>query len=194
VRFEEITYCDYPASEVFGAMVWHLEDLVPYMDNVAEIRTDSFDQSEPGKIKTLRFWQGTSANVPALLRPFVSKNSLGWKDIATWIPSEYKVEWKTETKHSKYSSCEGVNYFEPDPEAPATRTRCVISGDFTVHGDRLPAMPKFIGLKIAPKLESIILGYMIPNFRQLAIGIAKYLDAKKKAAAQVGERSDVAAG
>lgn len=183
-RFEEITYCDHPASEVYGAMVWHLEELVPYMDNVAEIRTDVFDEGEPGKIKTVRWWQGTSKTVPTLLRPFVTKNSLGWKDIATWTPAEYKVEWRTETRHSKYSSCEGINRFEPDPESPETRTRCVIAGEFVVHGDKLPAMPKFLGLKVAPKLEQIILGYMLPNFRQLAAGIGTYLDAKKKAAAE----------
>jgi len=179
MRFEEITYCDHPASEVFGAMVWHLEELVPYMDNVSEITTESLDESEPGKIKTLRHWQGTSANVPTLLRPFVSKNSLGWKDIATWVPAEYKVDWRTETRHSKYSSCQGVNRFEPDPASPLTRTRCVIAGEFIVHGEKIPAMPKFIGLRIASKLERIILGYMLPNFRQLASGIGTYLDAKR---------------
>lgn len=181
MRFEEITYCDHPASEVYGAMIWHLEELVPYMENVAEIVTESFDESEPGRIKTVRHWQGTSHSVPTLLRPFVTKNSLGWQDIATWIPAEYKVEWRTETRHSKYSSCAGINIFEPDPAHPETRTRCVIAGDFTVYGDRLPAMPKFLGLKVAPKLEQIILGFMLPNFRQLATGIAHYLDAKKAA-------------
>ena len=40
-------------------------------------------------------------------------------------------------------------------------------------------MPKFLGMKIAPKLESIILGFMLPNFRQLSVGIGTYLDAKK---------------
>ena len=180
-RFEEITYCDYPADQVYGAMIWHLEELIPYMENVSEIRTDTFDdKSEPGRIKTVRFWQGTSSSVPALLRPFVSKNSLSWMDHATWVLDEYKIEWRTETKHAKYSSCSGVNYFQPDPDNPKTRTRCVIAGEFVVYGDKIPAMPSFLGLKIAPKLESIILGYMLPNFRSLSAGIATYLDAKKQ--------------
>ena len=79
---------------------------------------------------------------------------------------------------------------EPDPTNPERRTRCVIAGEFVVHGDKIPAVPKFIGLKIAPKLESIILGYMIPNFRSLASGIGSYLDAKKARVAA----GDVAAG
>jgi len=190
MKFEEITYCEHPASEVYGAMIWHLEELVPYMDNVSEIKTETFDdKSEPGHITTVRFWQGTSSSVPTLLRPFVSKNSLGWTDYAKWTPAEYKIEWRTETKHAKYSSCSGINRFEPDPENPMTRTRCVIAGEFIVYGDKLPAMPKFIGMKVAPKLESIILGFMLPNFRSLAVGIGTYLDAKKQSAVS----SDVAA-
>jgi len=51
-----------------------------------------------------------------------------------------------------------------------------------VYGDKIPAMPKFLGMKVAPKLESLILGFMLPNFRQLAVGIGTYLDAKKAAA------------
>ncbi len=135
----------------------------------------------------MRYWQGTSASVPALLRPFVSKNSLSWMDHATWVLDEYKIDWRTETNHSKYSSCSGVNYFQPDPDNPKTRTRCVIAGEFVVYGDKIPAMPTFIGLKIAPKLESIILGFMLPNFRQLAAGIGATLDAKKQAAAGAGD-------
>ncbi len=87
----------------------------------------------------------------------------------------------TSESSSKYSGCSGLNYFEPDPENPETRCRCVIAGEFVVHGDKLPAVPKFIGLKIAHKLESIILGYMMPNFRQLSVGLGKFLDAQKAA-------------
>ena len=60
-------------------------------------------------------------------------------------------------------------------------TRCVIAGDFTVFGDKLPAVPKFLGLKMAPKLESIILGFMMPNFRQLSVGLASFLRAQESA-------------
>ena len=82
----------------------------------------------------------------------------------------------------KYSSCSGINYFEPHPDALTTRTRCIIAGDFSVYGDKLPAIPKFLGLKMAPKLESIILGFMLPNFRQCSAGIADYLKARRAGA------------
>lgn len=178
MHFEETQGRDFPAQRALNAMIWHLEDLVPFMDNVAEIKTEMFEPQPDGSIKTRRRWQGTASSVPALMRPFVSKNSLAWTDHATWYPDRWLCEWRIESRHSKYSSCSGINLFEPDPEAPDTRTRCVIAGDFVVFGDKLPAIPKFLGLKMAPKLESIILGFMLPNFRQLSVGIGNYLAAQ----------------
>ncbi|MCC6623403.1 MAG: hypothetical protein IT385_19240 [Deltaproteobacteria bacterium] len=179
MKFEDITSIDEPARASFDAMLWHLEELVPFMDNVAEIRTLKIEELPDGRVVTERRWQGTASSVPALIRPFVTKNSLAWMDYATWTPAEWKCEWRIENKHSKYSSCAGINLFEPHPEAPESRTRCVIAGDFSVYGDRLPAIPKFLGLKMAPKIESIILGFMLPNFRSCSAGIAEYLKSKK---------------
>jgi hypothetical protein len=180
MRFEEVTTCDYAATAVVDAMIWHLEDLAAFMDNVSEIKTMSFEEVDGPvrKIRTVRHWQGTASSVPALLRPFVTKNSLAWIDHGLWTPSEYKVEWRIESPHSKYSSCTGVNIFAPHPEAPEAKTRCIIAGDFSVHGDKLPAVPSFLGLKMAPRLESLILGFMMPNFRQLAVGLSGYLKDK----------------
>lgn len=176
MNFEEITFISHPAARVVHAMIRHLEDLVPYMDNVSAIETRSLEDTPDGRILGLRFWQGTSATIPAVLRPFVTKNSLGWIDHAIWHPAEGRVEWRIESSHSRYTTCEGVNVFEPDPAAPETRTRCIIRGVFEVHGDRLPAVPAFMGRKIAPAVEKIILGYMIPNFRQLSVGLEGYLN------------------
>ncbi len=179
MKFEEVATCDYPASAVLDAMIYKLEELVPFMENVSEIKTSVFEEAGD-KVHTRRFWQGTSHSVPTLLRPFVTKNSLGWTDHATWTPKEYRVDWRIESPHSKYSLCQGINIFEPHPEFPDTKTRCVIAGEFTVFGDKLPAVPKFLGMKMAPKLESLILGFMLPNFRQLAVGLSSYLVAKEK--------------
>jgi hypothetical protein len=178
MKFEEVATCDYPAAAVLHAMIYQLEELVPFMDNVSEIKTQMFEERN-GKVHTKRHWQGTTSSVPTLLRPFVTKNSLGWTDFGVWTPSEYRVDWRIESPHSKYSSCSGINIFEPHPEFPDTKTRCVIAGEFTVHGDKLPAVPKFLGLKMAPKLESIILGFMMPNFRQLSVGLASFLRSRE---------------
>ena len=178
MHFEEITYCPYPADEVYGAMLWHVQELVPFMDNVASITPDTFDESTPGIVKTVRFWQGTAAAIPAFVRPFVSKSSLAWTDVATWTLGEYRIDWESITAQKAFTTCKGTNRFEPDPERPETHTRCVISGDFTIHGDKLPATPAFVGRALAPKIERLILSYVLPNFRALAVGIGGWLDAK----------------
>lgn len=180
MKFEEITACEYSAAAVLDAMIYKVEELVPYMENVEFIETRKFEERD-GKIYTERYWQGTASTVPAILRPFVSKNSLGWVDYGIWTPNEWRVDWRVETQHSKFTSCSGINIFEPHPEALETRTKCTIAGDFTVYGDKIPAVPAFMGKKMAPTIEKIILGYMIPNFRQLSVGMAAYLKAKEGA-------------
>jgi len=188
MRFEDYKVIDYPATGPLNAMIWHLEELVPYMDNVAEIVTFKLEEQPDGRIFTERKWQGTASQVPALLRPFVSKSSLAWMDYGIWTPSLWRCEWRIENKHSRYSTCSGVNVFEPHPDAPDTTTRCTFAGDFVVMGDKIPAMPAVLGRKIAPKLESIIVGYMLPNFESLAQGLGGYLRAKAAAGQAVAAR------
>lgn len=185
MHFDESTIIAHDVKGALDAMIWHLEELVPFMANVSEIKTFVFEERPDGSILTQRRWQGTAKTVPAIIRPFVSKASLAWTDHAVWYPARGRCEWRIESPHSRYSTCSGINVFEPDPDAPGTRTRCIFAGDFVVFGDRLPAVPKFIGTKLAPKLEKIILSYMVPNFRAMAVGIADYLKAKAEGRALV---------
>jgi len=175
MRFEQRSRVAHPADVVFPIMVERMEDLVPYMPNVESIETRAFERQADGSVSTVRRWQGTAKSVPGILRPFVTRNSLAWMDFATWYPAEYKVEWRIESKHSKISTCSGMNAFRPHPEAPETDTELVIDGEFVVFGDRLPGVPAFLGRRMAPTLERIIVGFMRPNFEQMGIGIVALL-------------------
>ena len=171
MQFEEVTIIAQPAARVVHTMLWELESLVPFMDNVESIETRRLEKTDDGRVLGLRHWQGTSGQVPAIVRPFVSRAQLGWLDHAVWYPSEHRVTWRIENSHSAYARCEGENVFAPDPDRPETHTRCVIRGVFDVDGAKLPAVPAFVGRKIAPRLEEIVIGHMRPNFRQLAAGL-----------------------
>lgn len=188
MHFEDVKTIDFPATGPLNAMIWNLEELVPFMDNVAEIVTFKLEKQPDGRIFTERKWQGTAAQVPAVLRPFVSKASLAWIDYGIWTPSLWRCEWRIENKHSKYSTCSGINVFEPHPDAPDTKTRCRFAGDFVVMGDKLPAIPAAIGRKIAPKIESIIVGYMLPNFATLASSLGGFLREKQAAGQEIVAR------
>lgn len=175
MKFTATSRADFNADLVVQTLIYGMDDLVPHMPNVAEIDTHSIEPRDDGTIKTVRRWQGTASSVPALIRPFVTKNSLAWMDYAIWTPSSYSCEWYIESKNSKFSSCSGVNIFRPHADDPEGATELVIDGDFTVFGDKLPGMPGFLGRRVAPSIEKIIVGFMLPNFKAMAVGIASLL-------------------
>jgi len=170
MRFEATSQVGFPADVVVRTLIKRMDDLVDHMPNVADIETQVLEEQPDGRVKTVRAWQGTASSVPAVIRPFVTKNSLGWVDYSIWDLTNGTCDWYIENKHSRFSSCSGINSFIVDPDAPETRTILKVEGDFTVFGDKIPAMPRFLGKRMAPTIERIIVGFMMPNFTAMAVG------------------------
>ena len=57
-----------------------------------------------------------------------------------------------------------------------------ISGEFTVDGDNIPHVPKFLGRRIAPRAERTVVGHTVENFHGMVEGTGALLEAKAKAA------------
>ena len=165
-----------PATRVVRALMDELDDVTPFMKSVDDVT--SLERSEPdtGGVHIIRRWQGSPTTSPAVLRPFLTRESLAWIDDALWFPDHYKVEWKVTSNMSRLYTCGGTNYFEPHPEKPDEWTRVRLTGSVEVHGDKFPGVPAFVGRKVAPKLEKFIIQKLKPNFQDLASGLQRYLD------------------
>lgn len=175
MRFEAASKVGFPADLVVRTLIRRMDDLVPHMPNVGAIVTKVIEEQPDGRIKTVRAWQGTASSVPAVLRPFVTKNSLGWIDYSIWDVTAGTCDWYIENKHSRFSSCSGINAFLVDPNDPEASTVLKVEGDFTVFGDKIPAMPGFLGKRMAPTIEKIIVSFMMPNFTAMAVGAQSLL-------------------
>lgn len=175
MHFTAETPIAYPARVVVDTMMNRMHDLVPHLPNVESIDTQLIEPQPDGSVKTVRHWQGTARSVPAVMRPFVSRRSLGWMDHATWYPNELRCTWRTAPDGGDLTSCSGTNAFRPAGEGACV---IVIEGDFVVHGERLPGLPAFMGRKIAPTIERIVLSFMRPNFTSSAEGLASLLRAE----------------
>ena len=164
------------ADKVVRALMDELDNVTPLMNSVDEVKTLERGEPDGGGTRIVRRWQGSPTTSPAVLRPFLTRESLAWVDDALWFPKQYKVEWSVTSNMSRLYTCGGTNYFEPHPERPDEWTRVRLTGTVTVHGDKFPGVPAFVGRKVAPKLESFIIRKLEPNFRDLASGIQRYLD------------------
>lgn len=167
-----------PAQHIVRVMMDELDHVTPYMDSVDAVSTLERSDLPDGSTRILRKWQGSTSTSPAVIRPFLTQETLCWLDDARWFPEEYRVEWNVSSNMSKLYACGGINYFEPHPDNKEEWTRARLTGEISVRGDALPGVPTFIGRKVAPTVERFIIRRFEPNFRDLAAGLQRYFNAK----------------
>lgn len=180
MKFKETGKVLHPAPTVLGILIDSMEEIAPFLPNVASIETRSRSELDDGRIRIVRRWQGRSDSAPGPLRPFLSDDLMAWIDTAIWSPGEYRVEWSQTTCAKGVDAlyeCSGVNWFEPHPKDPERATRVRITGDLHVHPERLPGIPRFLGERMAPQIEKFVIDLITPNLTDLAKGLQGCLDA-----------------
>jgi hypothetical protein len=179
VRFSQTSRVSHPAALVLDTMIARMEAIVPFLDNIESIETQSRRTLKDGRLKIVRRWQGMADTMPMALRPFLTRDLLGWIDTAVWAPDKYTVEWAQSPCSKGVAAlydCSGINTFEPDPDDPEHTTRIGVSGDLVVHADRVPGMPSFLASRLAPQVEQFVISLVTPNLNGLAVGLQRYFD------------------
>ncbi|MFT7582195.1 MAG: hypothetical protein ACI9MR_003877 [Myxococcota bacterium] len=172
MNFDDSTRLSVTPAQLFEVLIHRMHELVPMLPNVVSTKRISVEEQGPGVLLVVRHWQGSAKQVPKLLRPFISQKSLAWTDYSIWDSNDYTCAWRIENIHSSYQTCFGKNLFTADPANPdGSYARLV--GEFTVHGDRIPKVPRFLGRKIAPRAEKTVVGHSIENFSEMVLGAAR---------------------
>jgi hypothetical protein len=164
-------------------MIERMEDIVPFLPNIAAIETLEKRKQRNGTWRIVRRWRAKAEQVPSLVRPFLAEELLQWLDHALWVPAEYKVEWRQEPEYRPAAGlyeCHGTNFFLPDEQDPE-QTSCVrITGSLRVYPEKLPGVPAFLARRVAPQVEKFIVHLIEPNLAELARGLEAYLDQQKR--------------
>lgn len=176
MEFDREVVVSHPAALVLRTVMDRVEEIVPFMPSVAAIETVSRRRLAGGKVRIVRHWQGAASSLPAPLRPFLSEELLGWTDTAIWDPSRYRADWELSTTLSKFFDCTGVSLFEPHPRRKKTATVVRIMGRLEIFPERVPGIPRILGRRLAPQIESFVVGLLTPNLTELASGLQVYLD------------------
>jgi hypothetical protein len=179
MRFAENGIVTHPAAVILETMIERMEVIAPFLRNVERIDTIDRTPLAGGRVRIVRRWQGSAASVPARLRRFVTPAMLAWLDTAVWHPDDHRVEWSHAScvpGVAQLYDCAGTNWFRPDPGAATTRTAIRITGELTVHPERVPGVPAFLGRTLAPQVESFVVGLVTPNLVGLADGLQRYFD------------------
>ena len=176
MKFSKSSKVSHPAQKVLDLMINRMDEIVPFLPNVESIELRAREELGDGRIRIVRYWQGAASNVPSALRPFVSREAMGWIDTALWKPDEYRVDWQMSTTMSAFYECSGTNYFEPYPGDEDAATRVRVGGDLVIHADKLPGIPTFLGSRLAPQVEKFVVALLTPNMEDLAKGLQAYFD------------------
>jgi hypothetical protein len=164
-------------------MIRDMEAIVPFLPNIDSISTEEVQEQPDGGIRIVRRWLGTIDAAPAVVRPFLSPEWLGWIDTAVWTPAEYKVDWQHTPVVSylaRLYECAGTNRFGPDPNDPLHSTKIQISGNLVIHARALPGVPGFLATRLAPQIEKFVINLVTPNLTDLANGLQGYLDQQQR--------------
>ena len=174
MKFEYKEVITWPVSRVYPVLRDQLVELPEFLPEVDAIEELERSADGPGRWRIVNHWHGSSKSTPAAVRPFVTKSMLSWKDHAPWIDAETKVQWHFETSHFEtLYQCAGTNYVE---DAGDGTTQLRLTGELTIHPDKLPGVPKILGKKLAPKIEQWLINMVTPNLAQMPKAIQAFLD------------------
>ncbi len=181
MEFCRETKVHHSATLLLKTMIERMEDIVPFLPNIASIETVKKTKRPDGTWEIVRRWEAKAEHVPSLVRPFLTRELLQWLDYALWVPSQYKVEWRQEPQVRAAKGlyeCHGTNFFLPDPEGPETVSCVRVTGSLEVHPEKFPGVPTFLARRVAPQVERFIVRLIEPNLVELAKGLEAYLDAR----------------
>ncbi len=174
--FEIVEVVPGSAERVRRTLCDHLEDLVPYLPSIESIEILARVASEPGKTRVESLWQGSKDLLPVLIRPFVSKQALAWRDVGDWDHEHGDVDWTIQpTRFKRLYDCGGTHCIE---EIDPTTSRVRMSGSITVHQEHLKGIPKRWRKGLAPRIEAFIIKRMKPNLQQVPVALKRLFAAQ----------------
>lgn len=174
MKLKSVTIIKQPLEPVWETMQTKLTDLVPLLDDIESVRTDTFEPSVEGSARLVNVWQA-QPGIPEIVRNHVSRDMLGWTDHAEWDGPARECRWRIETHFMPESiECAGVTRYEP--AMGGRGTRLTFEGHFTITTLSLPQLALVGGSALTEMLERFIGGLFPQNFMKLARAVDRYLE------------------
>jgi len=171
MKIEAVEHLTYPAELVFETVRDKTPELASIMPNIEGVEVLSREEKPP-VVHVYARWQGSSGDVPRVIRPFVKKELLAWMDRAAWDAEQRTCEWAIEAAVGQVFSCEGHTTIA-DAEGGAVFT---IKGELRVDPNKVPGVPRFLARKLKDPLERFIANAIRPNLTSIAKAVQEYLD------------------
>ena len=141
------------------------------MPDMREIRVHRVDPTDSGA-EIHNEWI-SSAEMPRGINKVIRSEHLRWDDYATWDDTNHWVDWRIKTRVFTDSvTCSGRNRFV----AEGNSTRVILNGNLEINISSIPGVPRIIGNRLKPKVESFIVKLVTPNLKRVNQCLQSYLD------------------
>ena len=171
MRIHSESIIQHPLELVYDAYRNRLPEVAKYIPDIREIRVHSVEERDGGADIHNEWISDTE--MPKGVNKIVRPEHLRWDDYAVWDDVNHWVDWKIKTKVFTNSvSCSGRNRFVAEGHS----TRVILEGDLNINIASIPGVPRIIGNRIRPRIESFIVKLVTPNLKRVNECLQTYLD------------------
>ena len=167
----------HPREVVFSTFRDHLEELVPYLPDIRDIKVEERDQVDEDTVKAVNLWKAKDEDIPRLASKFIKPEMLQWTDYATWRADSWTCDWDMKVGFLQDAiDCKGTNRYVARDDGT---TEIIIEGDLTVDASKIPGVPRLVAGKVGSAVEGFVVKMITPNLKDVNRGLEKYLAEKK---------------
>lgn len=171
MRFESTAVLRAPRPRVFAIYRDEMQALQRYLPNIRSITTTA--RKTDGAVTELTNEWAAAAELPALVKRFVSADAAGWTDHARWDESAWTCAWTTIPHAFRDAvTSSGGHVFEA---LPNDQTRVTITGSVEVDVAKVPGVPRLLAGTVRPTVESFVVGSVKENLDAFARAVERYL-------------------
>lgn len=172
MQLKSVSVVNRPLDEVYNLVRDDLPKLVPYLPNVDKIEEAKVDKTGKGVDKTNHWY--AKAEIPSMVKKFISPEIMSWKDKASWDDEGRFVDYELESfLGNDLFDAKGRNTFKDLGDGT---TELTITCDLEVYPSKVPGVPRLLAGKAKPMIEGLIEKLLGPNLTSLGSGLNKYFE------------------
>lgn len=171
MRIHSESILRHPRDHAFAAYRDRLPDIVPYLQDIKEVRVLSRTENE-GVVSLHNLWVADQ-EIPSYAKAFLKPHMLQWDDYADWKGDDRQCLWRLETFFKDGVTCSGSNTFLA---MDANTTRVVLEGDLRIDLKKIPGVPRLLAKRMGPQVEKFIVSLISPNLQKVNDSLQRFLD------------------
>jgi hypothetical protein len=161
----------YARELVFVTYRDHIHELMDHLPNIRSIRAIDRKERPDGVVELVNEWIG-GGDIPGVARSFVNESMLKWTDYATWRPSSYTVDWRTDVHAFPGAiKSQGMNRYL----LASGGMRLEIRGQLTCDPTKIPGVPRLLHGTVASAVERVLVGAVQTNLVAIGKSVGKLL-------------------